>query len=86
MGTYKSDVSASIYRIPVSDFASGSVTPGKIYETTSYSFISRINLLPDEGKMAFYVQTIDNHDLIPVVMSMDGSGNPTYDLCHGYYF
>jgi hypothetical protein len=74
LSTDKQSVSSSIYRIPVSDFTSGSIALEKIYATTSYTGI-RINLFPEEGKLAF--RAMNGNEVIGI-MPMDGSEEPTY--------
>jgi hypothetical protein len=63
---------ASIYRIPVSNFASGSGSAEQVLSTTDYCSVYCLNLMPEEGDMTFAAHDSD-WNLVMVIMSMDGS-------------
>jgi hypothetical protein len=76
LGIGVNDSSAHLCRIPVSDFVSGSGNIEEIYTTTSYDSVMCLNLLPDEGDLAYY--TWLNGNRVLAVMPMDGSEEPSY--------
>jgi hypothetical protein len=76
LGIGINDSLAQLCRIPVSDFASGGGNIEEIYTITFDDYIGYINLLPDEGDLAYYIWLDGGYML--AVMPMDGSEEPTY--------
>jgi hypothetical protein len=62
----------SIYRIPVSDFKSGTISAQRVYSTTEFYGTCGVNLLSEDGDMTFCAFKEDMNRVM-VIMSMDGS-------------
>jgi hypothetical protein len=76
LGIGINDSLAQLCRMSVSNFVSGGGNIEEIYTITFDNYIGDINLLSDEGDLAYYVWLDGGYVL--AVMPMDGSEEPSY--------